>query len=191
MKKVITVILIIVIVAGAATGAAVYFLKNKPASDKAEVSISAKFAEVTDGYSLFEYLDKNPERYETALVEHYGMDEATRERLLNEPEEWLALFLFIDIENPNDEEILVESLDIPDNGKNGVYIQTALDGTYVLEPNNTTQICANVFVDTNEPSYDEVFAMIKEMKLYIKYAPVPADIADLTEEDYYKVRIAE
>ena len=57
MKKAITIILIIAIVAGAATGAAVYFLKNKPGTNKAEVTIGAKFAEVTDGYSLFEYLD--------------------------------------------------------------------------------------------------------------------------------------
>lgn len=191
MKKKIIIIVAAVLVACIIAGTCIYVFKSKSKDADSDIKVTATFSDVTDGYILFEYMNKNPERYSSALISDYGMDEDAKIRVLSEPEEWLALFLFIDISNTSDKNIIIDSLKVDDNGKNGVYVQTDLDALYSLDSNGDTQISVSVLVDSNEPSFDEVFEMIKGMNISVRYAEMPEDLnTEIPEEDYYYEKVS-
>jgi hypothetical protein len=191
MKKKIIIIVAAVLVACIIAGTCVYIFKNKKESGDSNIKITATYSDVTDGYSLFEYMNKNPERYSTALVDDFGMNEDARDRVLNEPEEWLALFLFIDVSNLSEKNVVIDSLKVDDNGKDGVYIQTDLDALYTIYGNGTAQISVSVLVDSNEPSFDEVFEMIKSMSVSVRCYETPEDLnTEIPEEDYHYEKVS-
>lgn len=191
MKKKIIIIVAAVLVACIIAGTCIYVFKNKDESGSGDIKITATYSDVTDGYSLFEYMDKNPERYSTALIDDFGMDEDARDRVLSESEEWLALFLFIDISNQSDKNIVIDSLKVDDNGKDGVYIQTDLDALYTIDGNGDAQISVSVLVDSNEPSFDEVFEMIKSMNVSVRYYETPEDLnTEIPEKDYHYEKVS-
>ncbi len=191
MKKKIIIIVSAVLVACIIAGTCIYIFKNKNEAGNSNVKITAAYSDVTNGYSLFEYMNKNPERYSAALIDDFGMDEDAKNRVLNEPEEWLALFLFIDVGNLSDKSVVIDALKVDDNGKNGVYIQTHLDALYTINGNGDTQISVSVLVDSNEPSFDEALEMIKSMSVSIRYYETPEDLnTEIPEENYQYEKVS-
>ncbi len=192
MKKIISIILAVILVLACGIGIG-YLLFGFDKDSKLETydrEISAVFHDVGLGDARFESIDKYPDRWGKALTSNYGMSEEKKNSLLNEPENWLAFTLFIDITNPNDVEILVGDMKIPDNGKNGYYFQSVLDSQQVIHKNVTTQIAVTFFVDDNEPSLEEVTEVVKGLEMYIKYIPMPEDIeAEIPEEDYQIAKV--
>ena len=194
MKKTIAVVLAVVIALAAGVGIGYKLFDFKTEKDKTkkvyDEEIKASFSDVTIGESLFYSIDKNKARWSDSLVSVYGMSEKQRDSLIKTPENWLAFNLFIDVVNPNDKQILVGEIEVPDNGKNGLFFQSVLDGQHVLEKNVSAQLPIYVFLDDNDPSIDEVTEMIKGYDIYIKYAPMPDDIEEeIPAESYQTVKV--
>ncbi len=188
MKKIIAIIAAAGLVIGAATGVAVYFLKAN--LDKEPLVVTATYDELTLGDSLFYYIDQNKDRWGNVLVSQYGMSEDEKESLLNNPEEWLAFTLFIDVENTNNKEVLMSSVDIPKNGKDKIYIQNVLEGISVADANTTTSICLNVFVHDPDPSLDEIFDILKTTEINLLYYAAPEDIdEEVPAEDMFSTQV--
>jgi hypothetical protein len=194
MKKTIAVILAVVIALAAGVGIGYKVFVFKAEKDKTkkvyDEEIQVTFSDVTIGESIFYSIDKNKSRWSDSLVNVYGMSEKQRDSLINTPENWLAFNLFVDVLNPNDKQILVGNIEVPDNGKNGLFFQSVLDGQHVLEKNVSAQLPIYVFLDDNNPSLDEVTDMIKGMDIYIKYVPMPDDIEEeIPEESYQTAKV--
>jgi len=154
------------------------------------LGVKAYFSDVAMGSNLFLSIDKYPERWRNALKNSYGMSDKTADSLIKTPEEWLAFNLFINIDNPDDKQILVGDIEVKQNGKNGLYFQKILDGQHIIEKNVTSQITIAFFLEDNEPSLEEVTEMIKNLDIYVNYVPMPEDIeAEIPAEDYQCAKV--
>ena len=194
MKKVIAAILAAVVLLAAGVGIGYKLFSYKTEKEKTkkiyDEEISVTYADLKIGDSLFLNIDKYPDRWGKALTKIYGMSEEQKNSILETPENWLAFTFFINVNNPNDKEILVNGLDVPDNGKNGLFFQSVLDGQPVVEKNVSVQLPVYVFLEDNEPSLEEVEQMIKKLDIYIKYIPMPEDLdAEIPEESYQKAKV--
>ena len=192
MKKIIALILVGVICLGAGFGAGYFwFVKrtDKPMAE-GETTINAVIAEVTLGESLFEVIASSPVRWKNALVDNYGMSSEKRDDVIAHPENWLAFNLFINIHNPNDTEMIIDSFVFPDNGKKGLYFMNKLPGQVSIAPRATDQICVYFFLDDNDPSLEEVAEQVKGLDMYVKYTPMPEDLeAEIPEESYHTAKV--
>ena len=89
--------------------------------------------------------------------------------LLQSPEEWLTYTEFVTVTNSTDETITVFALDVNDNGKDGVYICTSLEGDIEIEPGNTAPVYFNILCDNGDLSTDEAKALVGSMDIKIAY----------------------
>ncbi len=194
MKKIIAVILAVAIVIGVGTFFAVRYFKAKPGkNNQTEVDaeqIVASYSDITLGDTLFYSINKHPDRWGNSLVSVYGMSEEKKTDIIETPENWLAFNLFINVDNFNDRRIIVSGIDVPANGKNGMYFQSILDGQHVIEKNVTAQVVVYFFVNNNDLSLEEVEQMVKNLDIYVKYVPMPDDIEEeIPEEAYQKAEV--
>ncbi len=193
MKKKAVIIVAAVLVVAAAFCAGIFLGKDKntvkPPKD-GELSIKATFDELTVGDNILDNVAEHNDRWSQSLLVNYGMDEKTRDKLLEAPEEWLAFNYIIDIDNLSAEDVLVSGLEVKDNGKNGVYISKNLDGLSVFNAGGSSFICVTVFHDGNEPSLEEVEKIVKGMKMNVIYSAVPADLdAEIPEDQIYRAQV--
>ncbi len=195
MKKIICIILAAVLLFAAGVGAGVFLFRYRNNNPKTpEVSgetVKVSYSETLMADSIFKDINKYKDRWGNALKNNYGMPEDKVNSVLEEPENWLIFNLFLDVTNTNDYRILIGNVEVENNGKNGIYFQTKLDGTTVIDPNATAQIYLYVFFDDNEPSLEEATEMIKDFTLYVNYITMPEDIeAEIPDNDFSKVKVS-
>ncbi len=164
MKKALIAIVAVILVAALSTGAYFLFSANK---DSGAVTVSVE--EFSDSPDILMSLMNRPEKFTKVLENDYHLGAEKTAEFYECPEEWLTYAELITIENTTKETITVFALDVAENGKNGVYISTLLDGEYEIAPNSNTSVYFNILCDNGDLSTDEAKALVEAMDIKIVY----------------------
>ena len=181
MKKLIIAIVAVIVVAAAAVGGYFAFFDEKPDDNAAQVVATNDGELDGDNVRYIEAVMKNPDRYKPLLLRDYGMSEETVEEFYNAPEEWLYFDQILRIDNLSEESITVYSFEVPDNGKNGVYVSTKLGGDLGVAPGGYGPAVMSVFCSNGELSTEEVADILGKMEINIVYTKTPVEYDDGTE----------
>ncbi len=175
MKKVIIAIVVIAIAAAAAVG--IYFAvgnnNNEPVSELVVTKDS-----IDERVSILEVLMKNPDRYKSHLAENYALGMEKAEEFYAAPENWLAFEQVILIENTGDTSCTVYGFEVKDNGKNGIYINTAAGGEIGIAPGSSAATSFSVLCSDIELSSTEAMELIDKMEISVVYTNSPTEYAD-------------
>ena len=163
MKKII--IAIVIGILAAAVGTGIYFVT----ADKNDGTVSVTVDDFVDSPDTLESLMTRPEKYTKVLENQYHLGAEKTAEFYEYPEEWLTYTEFLTVTNPTDETITVFALDVSDNGKDGVYICTSLEGDIEIEPGNTAPVYFNILCDNGDLSTDEAKALVGSMDIKIAY----------------------
>ena len=142
MKKIIIAIVIGILTAAVGTG--IYFVT----ADKNDGTVSVTVDDFVDSPDTLESLMTRPEIYTKVLENQYHLGAEKTAEFYEYPEEWLTYTEFLTVTNSTDETITVFALDVSDNGKDGVYICTSLEGDIEIEPGNTAPVLALGFTSS-------------------------------------------
>lgn len=163
MKKIILAIIIGVLVIAVGTG--IYFV----AADKNDGTVSVTVDDFADNPDTLESLMTRPEKFTKVLENQYHLGAKKTAEFYECPEEWLTYTEFVTVTNSTDETITVFALDVNDNGKDGVYICTSLEGDIEIEPGNTAPVYFNILCDNGDLSTDDAKALVESMDIKIAY----------------------
>ena len=171
MKK--SLIAIIAVVLAAILGICSYFIFF---AGKDDVIVTVTVDDFYDSPDILENLMTQPEKYTKILETDYQLGTEKTAEFYECPEEWLTYSELISIKNTTDDTIAVYGLEIAENGKNGVYINTKLDGEFEIAPGDSTPAYFNILCDNGDLSTDEANALVKGMDIKIVYKD--ASVAD-------------
>lgn len=163
MKKII--IAIVAVILAAAVGTGIYFVT----ADKDNGTVSVTVDEFADNPDTLEALMTRPEKYTKALENEYHLGADKTAEFYECPEEWLTYTKFLTVDNTTDETITVFALEVSNNGKDGVYICTSLEGDIEIEPGNTAPVYFNILCDNGNLSTDEAKALVDGMDIKLAY----------------------
>ena len=188
MKKIVIIVSAVVLVAAIAVCGFVIAKKN---GSSGSLPFNVTFSDSAIADEMLNDVIKNPTGWEKNATVFYGMDDAKKDEFIEQPENWLAFNLFLDLGNPNDKDILITGIEIENNGKNGIYLSNRLESTYiVVTKNSSSSMCMTALFDDNEPSVEEAEQMLKDMNVYIKYCEYPEDIdAEIPEENLLRAKV--
>ena len=189
MKKLIAIVVAVAVIAAVAV-TAIHFTKNTNKLD--ETKVTATFQDFDMADHIFDDIYRNPNRYRDFLPKDCAMPKEEVEELIETPENWLLFTLFIDVANTSDETVAITHLEIPENGKDGLYINTNIEGDiFTIPPGDNVNICASVFLNNNDPSLDEVEKMVKALDISIPYTALEKDFKDVPSEFEFSVKVTE
>lgn len=207
MKKIVSVILCLTLTLGLVF-ALTSCKENKPENPTTEPvkDISAVKAFLEDNclelYDsvIWQSISKNPDRWGNWFTKLYGMSDEEKQSALEAAEnaEWVSYNLYIIVDNANnEEELCLFGLDIPDNGKDGVYINTSIENSTFkqIAASGKDAVLANVLVHNADFSLDEVLDVIKGMDISVKCGPVPENFTDekdaqvISEDDLTLIKV--
>ena len=178
MKKSIIAIVAVVVVAAIAVGG--YFIfSGKEKTDP--ISLSVTKDDFTENGNLLVALVRNPDRYQAALANEYGMGEKTAADFYEAPENWLAYEQIISITNNSEENVTVYGFEVENNGKNGVYVNTKLGGDLGISPNGTGPASFSILFENGDLTIDECQALVDEMNIKVIFSKTPAEYDDGSE----------
>lgn len=169
MKK--SVIAIIAVVLAAILGICSYLIFF---NDKDESVVTVTVEDFYDSSDILSNLMTQPEKYTKVLETDYQLGAEKTAEFYECPEEWLTYAEFITINNVTEETIAVFGLEIAENGKNGVYINTKLDGEFEIAPGDTAPAYFNILCDNGDLSTDEANALVKGMDIKLIYRDASA-----------------
>ncbi|MBR4859160.1 MAG: hypothetical protein IKU08_08240 [Clostridia bacterium] len=163
MKKIIIAIVAFILIAAIGTG--IYFVT----ANKNNGTVSVTVDEFTDNPDTLEALMTRPEKFTKVLENQYHLGGEKTVEFYECPEEWLTYTEFVTVSNSTDETITVFALDVADNGKDGVYICTSLEGDIEIEPGSTAPVYFNILCDNGDLSTDEAKALVDGMDIKLAY----------------------
>lgn len=189
LKKIVAIIVAAVVVIGAGVGVYLYISKSKNAETTPQ--LEASFEDFTLNETIYSIIQEHPDRYKTAFLTDYSMDDKTAQSLIDTPENWLAFNLFVTVNNPNDKDMCINDIKVDGNGDDGLYIHEALGSSMdVVSANGSYSLCIPVFIHTNEPSLDEVKAMVLKKNVFVVYSDVPTEIGgESTSDKLYEAKV--
>ena len=179
MKKAIIAIVAVIIVAAIAVGG--YFIFNSDDKTPEEITLTAIKDDFVLNDNLLVALVRNPDRYQAALANEYGMGEAKAAEFYQAPENWLAFEQIIEITNNSVENITIYGFEVENNGKNGIYVNTNIGGELGISPNGTGPASFSVLFENGDLSTDEAKALIDELNINVVYTKSPAEYDDGSE----------
>lgn len=176
MKKAIIAIVVIAIAAAAAVG--IYFAvgNNNPDTPVSELVVTKD--SIHERISILEALIKNPDRNKKHLAEDYALGAEKAEEFYAAPENWLSFEQIIVIENTGDTSCTVYGFEVKDNGKNGIYINTAAGGEIGIGPGGSATTSFSVLCSDIELSSEDAMALVDEMEISVIYTNSPTEYAD-------------
>ncbi len=189
MKKFIAIVVAIAVIAAVAV-TAIHFTKNSNKLD--ETKVIATFQDFDMADHIFDDIHRNPARYRDFLPRDCAMPKEEVEELIETPENWLLFTLFIDVANASDDTVAVTHLEIPENGKDGLYINTNIEGDiFTVSPGDNANICVSVFLNNNDPSLEEVEKMVKALDISIPYTALEKDFKEIPTEFEFSAKVTE
>ncbi len=149
---------------------------------------------------IWDSIIKNPDRWGNWFTRLYGMDDEEKQSALEAGEnaEWVSYNLYITVDNSeNDSDVCLFGLDIPENGKEKVFINTSIENSTFkqIPASGKDGILTNVLVHNNDLSLDEVLDIILSMEISVKCGPVPENFADgssaevIPEKDIVRIKV--
>lgn len=149
---------------------------------------------------IWDSIIKNPDRWGNWFTRLYDMDDEEKQSALEAGEnaEWVSYNLFITVDNTgNESDVCLFGLDIPENGKEEVFINTSIENSTFkqIQALGKDGILTNVLVHNNDLSLDEVLGIIRSMDISVKCGPVPENFADgsgaevIPEDDIVLVKV--
>ncbi len=176
MKKAIIAIVVIAIAAAAAVG--IYFAvgNNNPDTPVSELVVTKD--SIHERISILEALIKNPDRNKKHLAEDYALGAEKAEEFYAAPENWLSFEQIIVIENTGDTSCTVYGFEVKDNGKNGIYINTAVGGELGIAPGSSATTSFSVLCSDIELSSQEAMELVDQMDISVVYTNTPTEYAD-------------
>ena len=163
MKKII--ISIIAVILAAAVGVGIYFVT----ANKNNGTVSITVDEFSDTPATLESLMNRPEKFTKMVENEYHLGAEKTVEFYECPEEWLTYTEFLTVNNLTDETITAFALEISDNGKDGVYICTSLEGEIEIEPSSSAPVYFNILCDNGDLSTDEAKALVDGMDIKLAY----------------------
>lgn len=179
MKKAIIAIVAVIVVAAIAVGG--YFIFKPDDKTPEEITLTAIKDDFVLNDNLLVALVKNPDRYQAALANEYGMGEAKAAEFYQAPENWLAFEQIIEITNNSTESITIYGFEVENNGKNGIYVNTRIGGELGISPNGTGPASFSVLFEDGNLSTDEAKALLDELNIKVVYTKSPVEYDDGSE----------
>ena len=163
MKKII--IAIVAVVLAAAVGTGIYFVT----ADKNSGIVSVTVDDFANSPDTLESLMTRPEKFTKMLENEYHLGGEKTAEFYECPEEWLTYTEFLTVTNSTDETITAFALEVSDNGKDGVYICTSLEGEIEIEPDGSAPVYFNILCDNGDLSTDEAKTLVGSMDIKLAY----------------------
>lgn len=179
MKKAIIAIVAVIVVAAVAVGGYFVFFADKENPD--EITLTAIKDDFVLNDNLLVALVRNPDRYQAALANEYGMGENKAAEFYQAPENWLAYEQIIEVTNNSLENITIYGFEVENNGKNGIYVNTKIGGELGISPNGIGPASFSVLFENGDLSTDEAKALLDEMDIKVVYTKSPVEYDDGTE----------
>ncbi len=177
MKKIIIAIIAVVLIAAVGVGG--YFIYEGTQKDIGIVRVVKE--DFNEHDELLEALATRPERYERVLVSDYGMTEKEAAEFYDTYEEWLTYEQVITIQNQTEDNITVYGMNVPNNGKNGVYVCTTVGGELSIPAGGKGPSSFSVLCKNGDLTTDEAKALVDAMTFELVYSKTPDEFDDGTE----------
>lgn len=188
MKKSLIAIISVVLVAAIAVGSYFIFFNKEEDTN----FITATREDFFDVPELLEALAVRPETYKKILAEEYELGEKKADEFYECPEEWLTYEQLLTIYNNSGDNVTVYGFEVPDNGKNGVYIYTSLGGELEIAAGGNGPTSFSILCDNGDLSTDEAKALVDNMLIKVIYSKTPVENADGTvSEEEMKTAVIE
>lgn len=179
MKKAIIAIVAVIVVAAIAVGG--YFIFKPETKTPEEITLTAIKDDFVLNDNLLIALTRNPDRYQAALANEYGMGEAKAAEFYQAPENWLAFEQIIEITNNSAESITIYGFEVENNGQNGIYVNTRIGGELGISPSGTGPASFSVLFENGDLSTDEAKLLLDELNIKVIYTKSPVEYDDGSE----------
>lgn len=186
---------IIIIAAAAAAliaiGAVLFFTLGKDSENKETISIEVTRSDFSLSEADITTLSADPERTRSNITKAYGISEKKASEFFETPENWLAFNITMDIVNTGNTSITVIGFDIPNNGKNDMYINSGVGGELSLAPGASYPISASILCENGDLSLEEAKTLADGLSINLLYSKTPVEHDDGTQsvEKQYSVKV--
>lgn len=144
-----------------------YFMR--PYSPENYGKVEAKAVEFIASYDIVDHYAADINRFRGRVSGEFGMGPETVDFFCGQPEEWLSYRLEILLTNTTADVANFTALDVPGNGKDGVYLRTVLDDGVGVAPGGEISFFVDILCSNGELSDDEVRAIFNNMDISVLY----------------------
>lgn len=150
-------------------------------------------------YSSFQRSDSTLESYrDERYIKHskkvlgsmYGFTGAEVDSVLSDNDSWTAFLLEVEVENKTGGPVTVYSYEIPDNGKDKIWICTVSDGEIGIPDNVSDKVYINILVNRKDISEKQIEQTVKDYGISVIYSPSPEIDAQGNETPQEKLSVA-
>lgn len=137
---------------------------------KADDEISAKRSSVDDGSSFLD-IYRNSDIAFNNEAKLYGMDSETAAQVLAKDGGWECYVLYIDVENKTDEDMTVYSINVSNNGENGLWVNSISQyGEYSMEPGAKDEMPVTVLLNPAELGGLSLEKALENLEISLTYS---------------------
>jgi len=130
------------------------------------------------------------QHYKKILGSMYGFTGKEVESVLNDIDSWTAFVLEVDVENKTGGPVTVYSYEIPDNGKDKIWICTVSDGEIGIPDGTAEKVYITVLVNDKNTGEKQIEETIKGYGIRLVYSPSPEIDAQGNEIPQEKLSVA-
>ncbi len=134
---------------------------------------SAKAASVYDGTALLDVYYKNTSTAVNKLTKMFGISSLDAESVMNDREEWKAYSLEIEVDNKSKEDITLYTYDVPNNGKDNIWLITVADPEIEIISGNKLKISVMALAKGKDITAADAADAIKKYIIKIDYSKTP------------------
>lgn len=156
-------------VAASAVALALVLLFTNQGSLKATYSSFQRSDSVLESYRDERYVKHSKK----VLGSLYGFTGKEVESVLSDSDDWTAFVLEVDVKNQTGGPVTVYSYEIPDNGKDKIWICTVSDGEIGIPDDTSEKVYITILVNDKNISEKQIEETVKSYGISVVYSPSP------------------
>lgn len=186
-----TVIIAVAIIAVVAIGITLFCTLGKKSTEKENISIDVSRNDFSLSESVISTLSSDSERYTSTLTKAYGISENKASGFFDAPENWLSFDITMDIVNTGNTEVSIVGFEIPNNGKNDMYVNSGIGGELSLAPGASYPMSASILCENGDLSLEEAKELADQLSINIIFSKKPVENDDGTQsiEKQYSAKV--
>ncbi len=126
--------------------------------------------DIADHVELVSTRDITSDRFLNGIAQKgYQMNESKAKEVASNPNDYHE-FQFVEyVQNSSDKTMAYKSVRVPENGKNGIWINTALDAEFTMIPGGVTPVYVYGIADMKKYDKESLEKEFKNIKIQLEY----------------------
>lgn len=176
-KKKIIIIAAVIVLAAAAVLCAWRFL-GKAEKEPTPGEVTVERSDFVSSTDIIDTYTRYPERFTQKVAQSFEMDSAAADSFFSEPENWLAYEIALTLTNNTKGSLTFYSLNVPDNGRDGVYICTELEDGVGVSAGSSAVVSITVLCSNGELSDEQAKLLADSMSISAVYGSTPDKLGE-------------